>query len=282
MIKILADSTCDLSKELIETYEVDILPLHIVMNDVEHRDGKSITPEELFAWSDQYETTPKTSAPGIEETIEFLRPHLEQGKECIVFCISEQMSTTGNVIRMAAQELECEERVHVIDSQSLSTGIGLLIIEAAQMAEKGMSATEIVAEVKNLREKVRASFVVDTLVYLHRGGRCGGLAAMLGGALKLHPKIVVENGAMHSAKKYRGMMKSVVLSYVKDMEEELLQAKTERVFITHSGCDESVVNAVRDYLESLSCFDAIHETRAGGVISSHCGPGTLGVLFIME
>lgn len=282
MIKILADSTCDLSKELIETYEVDILPLHIVMNDEEHRDGKSITPEELFAWSDQYETTPKTSAPGIEETIEFLRPHLEQGKECIFFCISEQMSTTGNVIRMAAQELECEESVHVIDSQSLSTGIGLLIIEAAQMAEKGMSVVEIVAEVKNLREKIRASFVVDTLVYLHRGGRCGGLAAMLGGALKLHPKIVVENGEMHSAKKYRGMMKSVVLSYVKDMEEELLQAKTERVFITHSGCDESVVNAVREYLESLNCFDAIYETRAGGVISSHCGPGTLGVLFLME
>ena len=136
--------------------------------------------------------------------MELLRPYTQAGQECVCFCISESMSTCGNVIRMAAEELEAESLVHVIDSQNLSTGIGLLVIEAAIMAKEGKTAAQIVTQIEVLRPLVRASFVVDTLVYLHRGGRCGGLTAMLGGALKLHPKIVVEDGAMHSTKKYRG------------------------------------------------------------------------------
>lgn len=280
MVKIIADSTCDLSEDLIKTYDVDILPLHILLGEAEYEDGKSITPEEIFRWSDEHGTTPKTSAPAMETAMETLRPYVEAGQECVCFCISESMSTSGNVIRMAAEELAAEKLVHVIDSQNLSTGIGLLVIEAAILAQKGCTAEEIVARIEALRPQVRASFVVDTLVYLHRGGRCGGLAAMLGGALKLHPKIVVEDGAMHSTKKYRGNIKSVVLSYVKDMEAELKQAKPDRVFITHSGCKSTVVEPVRQYLQSLGIFAEILETRAGGVISSHCGPGTLGVLFI--
>lgn len=282
MVKIIADSTCDLSMELIETYDVAILPLHILLGEQEYEDGKSITPEEIFQWSDEHETTPKTSAPSMETAIEVLQPYTQNGQECVCFCISESMSTCGNVIRMAAQELEAEEKVHVIDSQNLSTGIGLLVIEAAVMAREGKNAEEIVSRIEQLRPMVRASFVVDTLVYLHRGGRCGGLTAMLGGALKLHPKIVVEDGAMHSTKKYRGNIKSVVLSYAKDMEAELKAAKPDRVFITHSGCKPAVVEPVREYLESLGIFAEILETRAGGVISSHCGPGTLGVLFITK
>ena len=282
MVKIIADSTCDLSLELIQKYEVDILPLHILLGEKEYEDGKSITPEEIFRWSDAHETTPKTSAPAMETAMEILRPYTQAGQECVCFCISESMSTCGNVVRMAAEELEAESLVHVIDSQNLSTGIGLLVIEAAIMAKAGKTATEIVAQIEALRPMVRASFVVDTLVYLHRGGRCGGLAAMLGGALKLHPKIVVEDGAMHSTKKYRGNIKSVILSYVKEMEPELKKAKSDRVFITHSGCKPADVESVREYLESLDIFAEILETRAGGVISSHCGPGTLGVLFIAK
>lgn len=282
MVKVIADSTCDLSVELIKKYDVDILPLHILLGEQEYEDGKSITPEEIFQWSDEHATTPKTSAPSMETALEVLEPYTQTGRECVCFCISESMSTSGNVIRMAAQELEAEKLVHVIDSQNLSTGIGLLVIEAAIMAREGKSAEEIVSRIEQLRPLVRASFVVDTLVYLHRGGRCGGLTAMLGGALKLHPKIVVEEGAMHSTKKYRGNMKSVVLSYVKDMEAELKKAKNDRVFITHSGCKPAVVEPVREYLQSLGVFAEILETRAGGVVSSHCGPGTLGVLFIAK
>lgn len=128
MVKIIADSTCDLSEELIKKYDVDILPLHILLGEKEYEDGKSITPEEIFQWSDEHETTPKTSAPAVETVMDLLRPYTQAGQECVCFCISESMSTCGNVIRMAAQELEAEQLVHVIDSQNLSTGIGLLVI----------------------------------------------------------------------------------------------------------------------------------------------------------
>jgi fatty acid-binding protein DegV len=123
---------------------------------------------------------------------------------------------------------------------------------------------------------------VDTLTYLYRGGRCNAVAAMAGGVLKLHPKIVVENGAMDATKKYRGKINSVIMSYVKDMETDLKAARPDRVFITHSGCDAATVESVRSYLESFGVFHEILETRAGGVVSSHCGPGTLGVLFIAK
>ena len=139
---------------------------------------------------------------------------------------------------------------------------------------------EIQTEIEELKSKVRASFVVDTLLYLYRGGRCSGLAAMFGSALHLHPMIVVENGKMHSSTKYRGKLSKVILDYAKDLTEQMEQARSERVFITHSGCSPEVVEKVRSYLEELHIFDEILITRAGGVISSHCGPGTLGVLFI--
>lgn len=280
MVKVISDSTCDLSKELLEKYEVSILPLHIILGQDEFLDGKNITPDEIYSWADANNTTPKTSAPSITDAIELMEPYLQRGEELVCFSISGSMSSSAQVMRMAAEELEAEDKVYVIDSANLSTGIGLLVIEAAIMAKEGKSAAEIAAKIEEWKPKVRASFVVDTLVYLHRGGRCSGLSALLGGALKLHPEIVVEDGAMHPAKKYRGKMKNVVLSYAKDLEESLKRAKKDRVFITHSGCESEIVEAVREYLESLGVFDEIHETRAGGVISSHCGPGTLGVLFI--
>ncbi len=280
MVKIIADSTCDLSKELIEKYDIEILPLHIMLGEKEYQDGVNITLDEIYSWSDEHKTTPKTSAVGMEEAMAVFEKYLSQGMELVVFAISGDMSTTVNVMRLAAQELDAKNRVHVIDSENLSTGIGLLVIEAAIMAKKGADATAITIRIELLKPQVRASFVVDTLVYLYRGGRCGGLAALAGGALKLHPRIGVVDGKMIPEKKYRGKINHVVMNYVKEMEEELKQAKKNRVFITHSGCEEQLIGQVRDYLKKLGHFDEILVTRAGGVVSSHCGPGTLGVLFI--
>lgn len=280
MIKIISDSTCDLSKDLIEKYNIDILPLHIHLGEEEYQDGVTITPDEIYTWADANNTTPKTSAASISEVIDLLQPYVDNGDEVICFSISSSMSANNNVMRLAVEELEAEETIHVIDSANLSTGIGLLVIEAAVMANEGKTAAEIVAKMEELKPLVNASFVVDTLTYLHRGGRCSSVAALAGGVLKLHPKIVVENGKMDANKKYRGKIQSVILSYAKDMEEDLKAAKNDRVFITHSGCDESTINEVREYLSSLNVFKEILVTRAGGVISSHCGPGTLGVLFI--
>ena len=282
MVKIISDSTCDLSPELIAKYDIDILPLHILLGEDEYEDGRNITPQQIYDWSDTHKTTPKTSAPSLAEAIELFRPYIEEKREIVCFSISGSMSTSGNVMRLAAEELEASDLVTVIDSANLSTGIGLLVIEAAIMAGKGQSAAEIIAAIEVLKPKVRASFVVDTLTYLYRGGRCNAVSAMAGGVLRLHPKIVVENGAMDASKKYRGKINSVIMSYVKDMEEDLKSARPERVFITHSGCDRDTVNAVRSYLESFGIFHEILETSAGGVVSSHCGPGTLGVLFIAK
>lgn len=280
MVKIISDSTCDLSAELLNKYDITIIPLHIQLGDKEYKDGVDITPEEIYQWSDENKTTPKTSAISITDAIEVFRTYTDKNDEIISFSISNEMSATGAVMRMAAEELKKEDSIHVINSANLSTGSGLLVVEAAEMAKAGKSAQEIVAHIEELKERVRASFVVDTLTYLHRGGRCSSVAALAGGVLKMHPKIAVENGKMDAGKKYRGKMQSVILSYIKDMEEELKQAKKDRVFITHSGCDEETVAMVHKYLEELQVFDEILETRAGGVVSSHCGPGTLGVLFI--
>ncbi|MDO4294029.1 MAG: DegV family protein [Eubacteriales bacterium] len=280
MVKIISDSTCDLSKELLEKYNIQILPLHILLGEAEYDDGQNITPDEIFAWSDAHKTTPKTSAPSLADAIRLLRPCAEAGQEAVCFSISGSMSTSCNVMRLAAEELGAGDRIRVVDSENLSTGIGLLVLEAADMAARGYSAARIAQETEALRPRVRASFVVDTLTYLYRGGRCSAVAAMAGGMLKLHPKIVVKDGAMDASKKYRGRPETVILSYVRDLEPQLRQARPNRVFITHSGCSPDIVGQVRSYLEGLQLFQEILETRAGGVISSHCGPGTLGVLFI--
>lgn len=280
MIRIISDSTCDLSPELIRCYGITIIPLHILLGEKEFEDGRGITPDEIYRWSDETKQSPKTSAPSIESAVATMKPFIDQGDDLICFSISETMSTSGNVMRIAAEELEAEDRVTVINSANLSTGIGLLVIEAAIMAENGRSVQEIKDRVDQLKPLVRSSFVVDTMTYLQRGGRCGPIAALAGSALKLHPEIIVEDGAMHVGKKYRGRMDKVIEKYVKNKKEDLLQAKKDRVFITHSGCEEGTVKQISALLEEFAYFDEILLTRAGGVISSHCGPGTLGVLFI--
>ena len=279
-VKIIADSTCDLSKELLERYDISVLPLHIVLGNKEYKDGLEISPDEIYQWSNKNNAAPKTSAASISDAMEIFNTYMKTYDEIICFSISGQMSTTVNVLRMAAEELEAEDKIHIIDSENLSTGGGLLVIEAAIMAADGKNGNEIVNAIEQLKPQVRASFIVDTLTFLHRGGRCSGVAALAGGALKLHPKIVVENGAMKPDKKYRGKMSSAILTYAKDLEMQLKNAKTDRVFITHSGCEEETIQSIYNFLEELNLFNEILITRAGGVISSHCGPGTLGVLFI--
>lgn len=282
MVKIISDSTCDLSAALLERYDISILPLQVTLGDASYEDSVNITPDEIYRWADENKTTPKTAAPLMATATGAMAPWLDKGMDIICFSVSESMSTAANVMRLAAAELGAEERVTVINSQNLSTGNGLLVIEAAILAKQGKTAEEITTHVKALRPLVRASFVVDTLTYLHRGGRCSSVAALAGGMLRLHPKIVVSGGKMGVSKKYRGKMNRVVHEYVADMEAELRAARKDRVFITHSGCDESVINDVKSQLEALHHFDEILITRAGSVISSHCGPGTLGVLFITE
>lgn len=277
-VRILADTTCDLTDELLDRYEITLIPLNVLLGDKSYYDKEEITPKELFAWAEKNHQTPKTAAPGIEKAMQILRPFAEAGEEAIFFGISEDMSTTCNVIRLAAEELNYD-KLSVINSMNLSTGIGLQVIRAAILAEQGKSREEIVETIEGLRDKVRASFVVDTMEYLAMGGRCSQVKALLATALKLKPMIVVENGKMGVGKKYRGTTDKAMLKYVEDLRPELMKASQDRVFITHSSANPEIVRQVREYLENLHYFLEIHETFAGGTISSHCGPGTLGVLF---
>lgn len=282
MIKIISDSTCDLPEEIIQKYGVVILPLHIHLGEREYKDGLNISPEEIFEWCKDNGTTPKTSAIALDDTINIFRQYAEEGYELICFTISEYMSTSGNVMRIAADELGIASKVHVINSQNLCAGIGLLIVEAAEMIKMGKATREIVDEIQFLKSKVRSSFIVDSLTYLYMGGRCSSIEAMAGSMLKIHPKIVVEDGKMHAGKKYRGKLSSAIMSYMYDMEEELREANRDRIYIAWAGCDDAYVKMVREYVEELNVFDEITVTKAGGVISSHCGPGTLGIFFIAK
>ena len=278
-VSIIADSTCDLSVVLKEKYQIKTFPLHIHLGDKEYSDGVDITPDEIYRWSDENKATPKTSAVSPAEANDVLEAALREAETVICFCISETMSSCYSVVNMAVNELEAQDRVHVIDSKNLSTGIGLQIIEAAIMAKKGKSWEEIVDFLLQISPKIKTSFVVDTLTYLHRGGRCSGAAALAGNTLKLHPLIYIKDGNMYPGKKYRGKMDKVLVNYVNDMREDLGKAEQGHVFITHYGCSDDLLGQIRELIEQLDYFDNIYLTRAGGVVSSHCGPGTLGVIY---
>ena len=212
-VRIVTDSTCDLSDEQIEKYGITVLPLCIVMDGKSYYDGVDTTPEDIFRWADANKTTPKTAAVTFEMAEERLLPLMEAGDDIIFIGISEDMSTTCNVIRLFAEEKEYK-RLFVINSMNLSTGIGLQVIRAAELAAAGLTAEEIVESIEAARGRVRASFIVDTLTYLARGGRCKAITAFFGNALKIHPMISVVDGKMGVAKKYRGNMLSSLEKWI--------------------------------------------------------------------
>lgn len=279
-VRIFADSTCDLSKELIEKYKIEILPLYITIGERTGKDGEEITREDIFKWADENRDTPKTSALTPGDAINAISGCKEIEEEAVFIGISEDMSCTCNVVRIEADELEYADKFHVVNSMNLSTGIGHLVVCASIMAEEGKSAREIVEEIESLRTKVKASFVIDTLTYLYRGGRCSAITALLANTLKIKPKIVVENGKMDVGGKYRGNISSVAKKYVSELEASLLNARDDRVFITHPEMNPEIVEMVKKQVEDLNHFKEVLVTQAGGVISSHCGPNTIGVLYL--
>ncbi len=276
-VKIVTDSTCDLSEELIQEFGITIIPLNIIMGDKAFRDGIDAKQEDIFAWSDANKTTPKTSAPDLGLVEETLKSYQEAGDEVVYLGIGGDMSSTLQTIRIAADDLGYD-KLYAVDSMNLSTGIGLQVLRAVDYAREGLSGAEIAKKLEESRDRVRASFCIDTLTYLHRGGRCSGVAALLGAALMLKPMIAVRDGKLGVAKKYRGKIRKVLKQYVEDMVPELQNAETDRVFVTHTATDD-IAEEIRAYVASLGIFEHVYVTRAGGVIASHCGPGTLGVLF---
>lgn len=278
-IVISSDSTSDLGSELIERYNIRILPLGVTLGDKAYKDGVDITPDDIYAHHSKTGELPKTTAANVDESLNYFKELTDGGNTVIHFTISSSMSSTFNNGRIAA--MECEN-VYVIDSQNLSTGAGLLVVAAAEMAKSGMEAEEIVKKIEELVPCVDASFVIDNLEYLHKGGRCSAVAMLGANLLKLKPCIEVKNGAMGVGKKYRGRYADVLKEYVKERIGDASDIDLDRVFVTHAGCDMEIVNMVVDAVKNAADFKEVFLTRAGCTISSHCGADTLGVLFIRK
>ena len=277
-VRIVVDSTSDLSPELISKYDLTVVPLCIILGEKSYFDGVDITPDEIYKWSDENKTTPKTAAIPFDMFEEKLKGFMDSGDDIIFFGISSAMSSTCQAARIFAEDAEYD-RMFVIDSRNLSTGIGLQVLRAAEMRDAGHTAEEIVEAIEGARDLVRASFVVDTLTFLARGGRCTAVTALMATALKLHPEIVVKDGKMGVGRKVRGKPSIAVMAYIDGLSTALANADPKRVFITHSGSSPELIDAVKEKLLAMNIFEEILITQAGGVISSHCGPNTLGVLF---
>ena len=278
-IVITSDSTSDLSSELRQRYNINILPLGVTLGGKVYKDGVDITPDDIYAHHDKTGELPKTTAANVDEFYNFFKKFADEGKTVIHFDISSGMSSTFNNARIAAEEFE---NIYVIDSANLSTGIGLLVVAAAEMVNEGLEAEEIVAKINDMVPKVDASFVIDNLEYLYKGGRCSALAAFGANMLKLKPCIEVKNGAMGVGKKYRGRYADVLKTYVSERLGDGSDIDNSRVFVTHAGCDEEIVKQVVEQVKEAGIFKEVFLTRAGCTVSSHCGANTLGVLFIRK
>ncbi len=279
-VKIIADSTCDLSPELIEKYDIAVTPLSVILGERTGLDGLEITPEDIYSHVNATGQLPKTSAVNTDEYRRVFRHWREQGYEIVQFCMSSQFSCCYQNACTAAEETD---GVYVVDTRNLSTGVGLVVLHGSEMARQGCSAKEIFDSCRKLTSRVEASFVVDRIDYLYKGGRCSALSALGANLLHIKPCIEVENGLMQPGAKYRGHIGKVMLSYV----EKRLAGRTDidkhRIFITHTKCDPADVEAVRAKINELSPgFEEILDTVAGSTVTSHCGPGTLGILFIRK
>jgi len=274
-----ADSTCDLTDDLIKRYNVNIQPLHINLDEQYYRDGVDISPDDIYATYQAKGILPKTSAPNPIEYIDHFKQWTDQGFAVVHISLGSGISSSHQNSLLAAEELP---DVYVIDSGNLSTGMGLLVIEAAERIERGMGAAQIYQEINQLRDKVRASFVIDKLTYLYEGGRCSALANISANLLNIKPSIKVDNesGKMTVGKKYRGSLPRVLKHYTDDQLQDEATINKKRIFITHSGTDQKNINTVKELIEQNYRFEEILITRAGCTISSHCGPNTLGVLFM--
>lgn len=278
-VVISSDSTLDLTRELLEKYDIKTIPLTILLGDQSFPDSPEFDNEALYARYREDGTLPKTSAPSLQQFTDFFRQFTDEGCEVVHLDISSDLSSTCNNARIAASELE---GVYVVDSRMLSNGVGLLAIEGAECRDRGMSAGEIAAHLESLTGKVETSFVLDTLEYTWKGGRCSGLAAFGANLLGIKPALEMRSGKLEVYKKYRGPINKVYKTYITDR----LSGKSVRpghVFLCNSGeIPQDVIDSLAEHIRSLIEVKELHLTMSGCTISSHCGPKCLGVLFIDE
>ena len=276
-IKITADSTCDLPPEIIEKYNIGITPLFIIKDEKPYKDLVEITVKDVFEYVESGKGITRSNAINVSEYQEYFSEWLKDCDAIVHINISSQISACNQSARIAAEEFD---NVYIVDSENLSTGSGHIVLDAAIMAEKGMSPEEIIKELEVLIPKVDASFVIGTLKYLHLGGRCSGLAALGANLLKLNPCIEVKSGKMDVGKKYRGSFDKIILQYVEDRLAGRDDIDTKRIFVTYPPTmSNEVITSIVEKIKTLQNFDEIICSEAGCVISTHCGPICTGILY---
>jgi DegV family protein with EDD domain len=276
--KLLADSTSDLSGELIKKYDIGIIPLYVNFGTQSFRDGIDISPRELYARVEKNGSLPSTSAPTPQDYKSVFEKFVKQNMDVIYISLSSKISSSFQNACSAANYFP-PGQVKVIDSFNLSTGIGLLVMTAADCLQKGLDSTATAAEVQKMIGKVETSFILDTVEYLHKGGRCSGLQMFFSSMLKIHPVIKVADGSIHLAAKVRGGRQQVLEYLLKTATDSYAKIDPRRVFVTHSECEQDAL-WLKENLSKLEGLKEIIVTEASCVISTHCGPKTVGILYL--
>ncbi len=276
MLQITTDSCADLSQQLLSAHSVRSIPLHVLVNKKDYHDTE-LSLEQLFKSVEETGELPKTAAPSVQEFVKFF----STDDPIIYIGLSSQLSATMQNANLAAEQLG-KSNLYLINSLNLSTGIGLLALKAADLRDEGRPAQEIVNTIKDTRSKVKTSFVIDTMDYLYKGGRCTALQAFVGSLLKIHPVICVrEDGTLGVLDKVRGNRKKALARLLQGFKDDLPNIDLSRVFVTHSGCLEDA-QALVEELQQLADIENIHITKAGATIGSHCGPNTIGILYLVK
>ena len=280
-IKLIADSTCDLSAELVAKYDIRIVPLSISKGEKMLKDGVEITQQDIFDYVGSGKGICKTSAVNVAEYVDVYKEERPKCDAIIHFTISAEMSACYQNANLAAEEFD---NIFIINSRNLSTAIGHLVLDAAALIKTSDSATAVYNELMKRKNLLDASFIIDTLTYLHKGGRCSALQAIASSMLKIKPCIGVNDGKMSVGKKYRGKLEGVLKNYVEDKLTNPQTIDTRRLFITHSLIGENVTLAekVKEWAAQILPFDEVYITTAGSTVSCHCGPNTLGILFFRK
>ncbi len=279
-VKITSDSTCDLSPELLEKYNIDLLPVTVTLGEREGKDMVDIQPDDIYSFVDETGNLPKTSAVNATEYRMFFSQQVAQGYSVVHFCLGSGFSSTFQNAYFAAKAFQ---NVYVVDSQNLSGGQGILVLKGAEMAEREYSADRIWEVCSEAVDKVEASFVVDSLDYLHKGGRCSGLSALGASLLKIKPCIEVLEGRMGPQQKYRGRIERALMQYVDARLSGRKDIDPHRIFVTHTKCSSELVDMVVARVKELvPDVEEVLETTAGSTVTSHCGPNTLGLMFMRK
>ena len=278
-IKILSDSTCDLSAALLAENNISLVPLTVVKADEQFKDGVTITPADIFTHVANGGALCSTSANSVGEYADVFAEHAPNYDGIIHINIGSGFSSCYQNAMLAAEDFP---NVRVIDSQNLSTGQGLVVLKACELAKTATDLDELAAELRAFTEKVEASFLVDKLDYLVKGGRCSSAAALGANLLNLKPCIEVKNGKMTVVKKYRGHYSKCLAGYVKERLADREDLDQDILFITKTTVTDECYSAVKDAVAEYGNFSHVYETDAGCTVSCHCGPGTLGILFVRK